>query len=177
MSFDIQHGLTQYVARRRAPLDRSVAQATRDALEEGDWLTILSASGLFAPVPSGVPTKKILAWPIVIEPQQPDAQSAGMTVVMGDYSAQTDRFAADTDFAGYGGADLPGAARPTSLAYNAGVPLLAFGFEAAAGGGGLTPLIHGLTTVLNDFSEDAWAVAYVERAPTHNNGLLQLVTF
>lgn len=175
MSFDLQHGLTQYVARRRAPLDTSVTQAVRDALEEGDWLTVLSASGLYAPVAAGAPTDR-LAWPIVIEPQQPDAQAAGMTVVHGDYSAQTDRYAADPLFTGYAGPDVPTAAR-VAPAYAKGVALVAFGFEPASGGGGAGPLVYGLSTALTSGAEDAFAVAYVERAPADNNNLLQLVTF
>lgn len=187
MSFDVQHGLTQYVARRRAPLDSSVTQAVRDALEEGDWLTVLSASGLYAPVGdleadlSGAtnPYAFRLAWPIVIEPQQPDAQVAGMTVIMGDYSAQTDRFAADPTFAGYSGSDVPGAVRvaPDWATAKEGQPLVVAGFEAASGGGGLTPLVYGLTTSLTSGAEDALAVAYMERRPANNNNLLQLVTF
>jgi hypothetical protein len=175
MSFDLQHGLTQYVARRRAPLDTSVTQAVRDALEEGDWLTVLSASGLYAPVAAAAPADR-LAWPIVIEPQQPDAQAAGMTVVMGDYSAQTDRYAAVPLFTGYGAGDVPAAAR-VAPAYAKGLGLVVFGFEPASGGGGAGPLVHGLTTALTSGAEDPFVVAYVERTPGDNNNLLQLVTF
>jgi len=179
MSFDVQHGITQYVARRRAPLDPSVTQAVRDALEMGDWLTVISATGLYEPVADlvpAVPFTQRIAWPIIVEPQQPDSQAAGLTVIMGDYSAQTDRFAADPTFAGYAGADVPGAAR-VAPAYLTGQVLIAAGFEAAAGGGGLTPFVFGLTTALTAGSEDPFGVAYVERAPADNNNLLQLVTF
>jgi len=176
--FVLQHALTQGVIRRRAPLDPSVTSAVRDALEEGDWLTILSASGLFAPLAAGVPSRiNRLAWPIVIEPSQPDAIEAGMAVVHGHYIAQTDRFPADTDFAGYTGSDVP-APRPTSTAWATGVPLIAMPFDPSLGlAGAAATQVHGLTTALNTGAEDAWAVAYVERAPAHNNGYLQLVVF
>ena len=156
-----------------------MTQAVRDALEEGDWLTVISATGLYAPVANLVPIvpfSQRIAWPIVIEPQQPDAQAAGMTVIIGDYSAQTDRFAADPLFTGASGSDVPAAAR-VAPAYAMGRALIAAGFEAAVGGGGLTPLIFGLTTALTAGTEDPFAVAYVERAPADNNNLLQLMTF
>ena len=176
--FVLQHALTQGVIRRRAPLDPSVTAGVRDALEEGDWLTILSSSGLFAPVPTAAPARiNRLAWPIVIEPSQPDAIEAGMAVVHGVYIAQTDRFAADTDFAGYAGSDVP-APRPLSVAYAGGVPLVAMAFDPSAGlAGAAATMVHGLTTVLNTGVEDGCAVAYVERTPADNNGYLQLVVF
>jgi len=179
MALTLQHGLSP-VIRRRAPLDDSVAQATRDALEQGDWLRILSATGLWAPVPAfgaadyGAANR--VAQPIIIEPQQPDAQAAGMAVAFGYHSGQTDRFAAVPLFTGFGGTDIPAAAR-VAPAYASGVGLIAVGFEAAAGGSGATPLVFGLTTVLTSGAENAFAVAYVERTPADNNGLLQYVVF
>ena len=121
MAFDLQHALTQGVIRRRAPLDSSVTQAVRDALEEGDWLTVLSTTGLYQPVANlpdagaAVPATQRVAWPIVIEPSQPDAVEAGQTVVHGHYSAQTDRFAAVPLFTGYGAGDIPAAVRDACI--------------------------------------------------------------
>lgn len=174
--FVLQHALTQGVIRRRAPFDPNVSTAVRDALEEGDWMTIVSLSGLFSPVNGGAPNSRV-AWPIVIEPSQPDAISAGLTVVHGDYMAQTDRFAADPAFTGYAGSDVPGAAR-VAPAYAGGGALVAIGFDPAAGLAGATATkVHGLTTALTSGAEAAFIVAYVERTPAHNNNRLQLVVF
>lgn len=172
--FVLQHALTQGVIRRRAPLDPSVDPAVRDRLEEGDWLTVLSASGLFSPVADFAGVSRI-AYPIVIEPSQPDAVSAGMTVVHGDYIAQTDRFLAATT--AYGAGDNP--ASRTIPAYLAGTPLLAFAAEETVGLAGAGPFLYHVSPALSPLTlaEAAVAVAYVERDEADNNGLLQLVTF
>ena len=172
--FVLQHALTKGVIRRRAPLDASVAAAAADALEEGDWLTIRTDTGRFEPVADTAPVDR-LAWPIVIEPSQPDAVEAGMVVVHGSYFAQTDRFAAVPLFTGFAGADVPNAR--VAPVYAKGGGLVAFGFEAAAGGAGAGPLISGLATALTSGAEDGSIVAYVERIPSDNNNVLQLVVF
>ena len=178
----LQHGVIQHVTRRRAPLDPSVTQAVRDALEQGDWLKMLSASGLFVPVAdlpdagAAVASAARVAWPIFDEPSQPDSVAAGHTLIHGDYFAMTDRYAADPLFAAYAGTDTPNAPR-VAPAYAFGVPLVVGGFEAAAGGAGAGPLVYGLTTALTAGTENAFAVAWVERAPADNNNLLQFVVF
>lgn len=180
--FVLQHALTQGIIRRRAPLDSTVSQAVKDALEQGDWLAMLSASGLFVPVAdlpdagAAVAYSARVAWPIIAEPSQPDSQVAGLTVAHGDYFAISDRFAADPTFAAYAGTDTPNAPR-VAPAYAFGRALVVGGFEAAAGGAGATPLVYGLTTALTAGTEAAFAVAYVERAPADNNNRLQLAVF
>jgi hypothetical protein len=177
--FVLQHALTQGVIRRRAPLDASVTSAERDRLEEGDWLTVRSDSGLFEPVADGPATDVAarIAYPIVIEPSQPDAVSAGLTVVHGDYIAQTDRFLGTALLSAYGAGDVPGVRSVT--AYLQGTPLLAMGAEPTGGSGTDTGerVYHLAPLAATDTAGAAVAVAYVERDQADNNGLLQLVVF
>lgn len=165
----------EYLHRRRAPLDSAVDQATRDALEEGDWLTIRSDNAYFEPVAQETAVSRV-AYPIACDPQQPDSLAAGLTVVLGAFSAQTDRFAIDPTFAAWAGV---GAARTAAApAYTAvGDPLVAIGFHPAATDTGSAPLVYGLSTPLTAGGEDAFVVAYLERLPDDNNGLLQFVVF
>jgi hypothetical protein len=177
MALTLQHGLTE-VIRRRAPLDSSVDQAVIDGLEEGDWLKVLSSTGLHVPVNLFGATDETdrLAMPIIIEPQQPDALAAGQAVAFGYHSGQTDRYAAD-GFAGHVAGDTP-AAPVAGNAYAAGAPLFAAGFSTPGGGSALGTLVYGLVPVDSTVpAQVAATLAYVERLPADNGGLLQYVVF
>lgn len=178
MALTLQHGLTE-VIRRRAPLDSSVDQAVADGLEMGDWLKVLSSTGKYVPVNlyGATNASDRTAMPIIIVPQQPDAVAAGLAVAFGYHSGQTDRFAAN-GFAGHVAGDTPNGTDATRV-YSVGRPLIAAGFSTPGGGSAAGSLVYGLvpTATVLTVTELAQAVAYVERIPTDNNGLLQYVVF
>lgn len=182
MALTLQHGLSP-VIRRRAPLDDSVTAAIEGGLEQGDWLKVISASGLYG-VPNdygSTDASDRVAFPIIIEPSQPDASVAGMAVAFGYHSGQTDRYAPSAGanlFDGYVAGDTP-TAPVAGVTYVAGGALFVAGFSAAAtAGSALGTLVYGLAPVdSTDAAQVAATVAYVERLPADNNGLLQYVVF
>lgn len=181
MALTLQHGLTE-VIRRRAPLDDSVDPDVAAGLEQGDWLKVVSGTGLYT-VPNVYGLTALddrMAWPIIIEPTQPDAVAAGMAVAFGFHSGQTDRFA-PTDggniFVGHIIGDTPAGSVAYVNAYGTGRLLHVAGFTAVPEGGSAPgALAYGLVPSASAV-EEAAAVAYVERSPLDNNGLLQYVVF
>ena len=140
-----QPGL-QDVVRVKAPLVTNMSASVRNALVEGDWLAP-AVSGLYDVV-GNTPVR--LAMPIIIEPSQGDTKTvikyttgalgeratSGLTVALGKYVAETNRF--DTGNAND---------------YANGVLLVAKSFAV----GGVT--VYGLKKAAVDGSENHLAVA------------------